>query len=230
MGAVPVARSGRDPGWPGCGVPAGLAGVRRARDHAAHVCDRIVALVPVLVGGRGAWDQATRAEARDFSRWIQIAVKPGRAGDAATADIPARAAPARAGVPNPVTGKARPGSGYAPATVTHSESVLRGFYDFHCEAGTGPIVNPFPLARARRGRAHAHHNPMEPFRGERSGRYRPQLARRAPHHIPEEKFNELFAALARTATGHWWHSGYPPGRARPSCSARRAGMPIPGSS
>ena len=26
------------------------------------------------------WDQATRAEARDFSRWIQIAVKPGRAG------------------------------------------------------------------------------------------------------------------------------------------------------
>jgi len=26
------------------------------------------------------WDQATRAEARDFSRWIQIAVKPGRQG------------------------------------------------------------------------------------------------------------------------------------------------------
>ena len=106
-----------------------------------------------------AWDQATRAEARDFSRWIQIAVKPGHAagpGDAAGAGATA----ARAGVPNPVTGKAPPGSGYAPATVTHSESVLRGFYDFHLEAGTGPIVNPFPLARGRRGRAHAHHNPM----------------------------------------------------------------------
>jgi integrase len=157
------------------------------------------------------WDQATRAEARDFSRWIQIAVKPGRAGDAATADIPARAAPARAGVPNPVTGKARPGSGYAPATVVHSESVLRGFYDFHCEAGTGPVVNPFPLARARRGRAHAHHNPMEPYRGERSGRYRPRLARRAPHHIPEEKFNELFAALGshrdRALVAFWVSTG-----------------------
>ena len=126
------------------------------------------------------WDQATRAEGRDFSRWIQIAVKPGRAGDAATAGVRAGAAPARAEVPNPVTGKARPGSGYAPATVTHSESFLRGFYDFHCEAGTGPIVNPFPLARARRGRAHAHHNPMEPYRGERSGRYR-EPAEHAQH-------------------------------------------------
>ena len=172
------------------------------------------------------WDQATRAEARDFSRWIQIAVKPGRAGDAARAG----AVVARAGVPNPVTGKAPPGSGYAPATVVHSESVLRGFYDFRCEAGTGPTVNPFPLARARRGRAHAHHNPMEPYRGERSGRYRPRLARRAPHHIPEEKFNELFARWARTATGRWSHSGCPPGRARQSCSTRCAGMSIPGSS
>ena len=27
-----------------------------------------------------AWDLATRAEARDFSRWIQIAAKPGRTG------------------------------------------------------------------------------------------------------------------------------------------------------
>ena len=156
------------------------------------------------------WDQATRAEARDFSRWIQIAVKPGRTGgpgDAARAG----AAAARAGVPNPVTGKAPPGGGYAPATVTHSESVLRGFYDFHLEAGTGPIVNPFPLARGRRGRAHAHRNPMEPYRGERSGRYRPRLARRAPHHIPEEKFNELFAALGshrdRALVAFWVSTG-----------------------
>ena len=107
-----------------------------------------------------SWDQATRAEARDFSRWIQIAAKPGRTGGPGgpgqgRAGVPARAALTRTGVPNPVTGKARPGRGCAPATVTHSESVLRGFYDFHCEAGTGPIVNPFPLARGRRGRAHA---------------------------------------------------------------------------
>ena len=49
--------------------------------------------------------------------------------------------------------------------MAHCESVLRGFYDFHLEAGTGPMVNPFPLSRHRSGgRAHAHHNPMEPVR------------------------------------------------------------------
>ena len=110
-----------------------------------------------------------------------------------------------------MTGKAPPGRGYAPATAAHGESVLRGFYDFHREAGTGPMVNPFPLARGRRGRVHAHHNPMEPYRGERSGRYRPRLARRAPHHIPEEKFNQLFAALGshrdRALVAFWVSTG-----------------------
>ena len=69
---------------------------------------------------------------------------------------------------------ARPYAGVGPRL--HSETVLRGFYDFHLDAGTGPIMNPFPLDRARRGgRAHAHHNPMEPYRDERAGLYRPRL-------------------------------------------------------
>ena len=165
------------------------------------------------------WDQATRAEARDFCCWIQQAVKPDRAGrgdGAGDAGGPAGADPGRggggAGVPNPVTGKAPPGRGYAAATVLHCESVLRGFYDFCGETGTGPVVNPFPLARVRRGRrAHAHRNPMEPRRGERSGLYRPRLARRAPHHIPEEKFNQLFAALGshrdRALVAFWVSTG-----------------------
>ena len=49
------------------------------------------------------------------------------------------------------------------------------------------------------------------YRGERSGRYRPRLARRAPHHIPEEKFNELFAALGshrdRALVAFWVSTG-----------------------
>jgi len=95
-----------------------------------------------------------------------------------------------------VTGKAPPGTRYAPATAAHSETVLRSFYEFHLEAGSGPMVNPFPLSRNRRGgRANAHHNPMEPFRNERSGLYRPRVAARAPRRIPDEKFDELFAAL-----------------------------------
>jgi Phage integrase, N-terminal SAM-like domain len=78
------------------------------------------------------WDQVTRAEARDFCRWLLIAGKPGAGG------------------------------GYAVATAAHCETVLRHFYDFHLEAGTGPMVNPFPLVRGRAGRPGAHRNPMDP--------------------------------------------------------------------
>ena len=143
------------------------------------------------------WDQATRVEARDFCRWLQV---DGQAGAAALAvsrlaalrDRVRRPAAATA---NAVTGKPSRGGRYEAATVAHCESVLRGFYDFHLEAGTGPMVNPFPLARHRRpGRANAHHNPMEPFGGQRSGRYRPKVVARAPRCIPDERFDALFAA------------------------------------
>src|SRR5258705_13902149 len=87
---------------------------------------------------------------------------------------------------NAVTGKAMRGRRYAAATVAHCETVLRGFYDFHLEAGTGPMVNPFPLDRYRgAGRVDTHHNPMEPFSGHRSGRYRPKGEERGPGGIPD---------------------------------------------
>jgi hypothetical protein len=80
--------------------------------------------------------------------------------------------------------------------VAHCESALRGFYGFHLEAGTGPMVNPFPLSRPRgAGRAQAHHNPMEAFAGQRSSRYRPKGVSRAPRCIPDERFDALFAQL-----------------------------------
>jgi len=169
-------------------------------------------------GGQRGWDQATRIEARDFCCWIQVTVKPagaGRPDDGGAATGLARSAvgPLGAGarVPNRVTGKAAPGRTYAAATTTHNENVLRGFYDFHRDAGSGPMVNPFPLSRSRRGRAHAHHNPMEPHRGERSGLYRPRLARQAPHHIPDEAFGELFAGLGsdrdRALVAFWVSTG-----------------------
>jgi site-specific recombinase XerC len=92
---------------------------------------------------------------------------------------------------SPPTGRA-----YAPSVRAHSETVLRCFYEFHVEAGTGPIVNPFPLDRSRRGqRAHAHHNPMEPYRRERAGLYRPRVPARIPRNVPDEEFNEIFARL-----------------------------------
>jgi integrase len=151
------------------------------------------------------WDQVTRAEARDFCRWIQLTAKPPRAGSRRRSDG------ARAGTPNPVTGKPSPGPRYAAATAAHSESVLRGFYEFHREAGSGPMVNPFPLARGRGVRAHAHRSPMEPRRDERSGLYRPRLAVRVPRRIPDEDFNALFAGLRsnrdRALVAFWVSTG-----------------------
>jgi site-specific recombinase XerD len=126
------------------------------------------------------WNMAMRAEARDFCRWMQVAGKPAR---------PHWRAPERSPVP------AAAGA-YAPSVRAHSETVLRCFYEFHLEAGTGPVVNPFPLDRSRRGRrGHAHHNPMEPFRDERAGLYRPAVPSRIPRSVPDEEFNEIFARL-----------------------------------
>lgn len=150
------------------------------------------------------WARATRTEARDFARWMQLADKPirthwrRRAKEAAGVSVErteAQAKPPR-GTPNPVTGKFAPGPKYAATTRAHCETVLRNFYDFHREEGTGPLLNPFPLDRSRRnGRADAHHNPMEPFKGERQGRYRPRVPRRVPRRIPDALFDALFAAL-----------------------------------
>jgi len=117
----------------------------------------------------------------------------------------------RAGTPNAVTGKAAPGIKYASATVAHCETVLRSFYEFHLETDSGPIVNPFPLARTRNGRPNAHRNPMDPFKAERTGRYRPKVAVRIPRAIPDEKFDELFAALGshrdRALVAFWVSTG-----------------------
>ena len=131
-----------------------------------------------------AWDRATRPDARDFCRWLQLAGKPVR---------PHWRQRDRPGPPAPAVAS---GEVYAPSVRAHSETVLRGFYDFHREAGTGPLVNPFPLDRSRRGgRAHAHHNPMEPYHPERSGLFRPAVPSRVPRSVPDEEFNEIFAAL-----------------------------------
>jgi integrase len=155
------------------------------------------------------WERASREEARDFSCWIGLTVK-----QRLQTSRP-RAAQWSSGVlgpPNPVTGKPGTGDGYAPASIAHSETVLRRFYDFHRDAGSGPIVNPFPLDMGRRsGRANAHHNPMQQWRPERVGRYRPTVPRRFPRASPDAWFNELFAALGsnrdRALVAFWISTG-----------------------
>ncbi len=138
-----------------------------------------------LWGAEVSWERATRTEAREFCRLLQGADKPVRPhwrhqDTAIAASV----------VVAPAQGR------YAPSVRAHSETVLRNFYDFHCQAGSGPMLNPFPLDRARRDRrANAHHNPMEPLRNERAGAYRPSVATRIPRAIPDEEFNEIFARL-----------------------------------
>lgn len=159
------------------------------------------------------WDQATRAEARDFCCWIQLAAKPER---------PHWRQPG-AGPPDQAPGGPASGARYAAATVVHCETVLRSFYEFHLESGAGPMVNPFPLARSRRVRPNAHRSPMEPFRAERAGRYRPKTARRIPRQIPDEKFDEMFAGLGshrdRALVAFWVSTG---ARASELLGGRRA--------
>ena len=155
------------------------------------------------------WREATRIEARDFCRWLQVADKPARPHwRARPVDPGTTSSPVRPGTVNPVTGKASPGSGYAAVTAAHCESVLRGFYDFHLEAGSGPMVNPFPMSRHRESR---HHNPMDPFVGQRSGRYRPRVVSRAPRCIPDGRFDEVFARLGshrdRALVAFWVSTG-----------------------
>lgn len=159
------------------------------------------------------WDQATRVEARDFVRWLQVTAKPtGRHWRHPDGGAPGAGAAPPLVRTNAVTGKRSRGDRYEAATVAHCESVLRGFYDFHLEAGSGPMLNPFPLARhARAGRAGAHHNPMEPFAVQRRGRYRPKVVARAPRSIPDEQFDGLFAQLGshrdRALVAFWVSTG-----------------------
>jgi integrase len=130
-----------------------------------------------------AWERATRVEAREFARWLQVSGKPARPHW-------------RGRERQDVTAGRSSGRAYSVSVRAHSETVLRGFYGFHREAGTGPLLNPLPLDRSRRGRrAHAHHNPMDPQRNERTGRYRPTVASRIPRSIPDSEFNEIFARL-----------------------------------
>ena len=119
------------------------------------------------------------------------------------------------------TGKAPPGPGYAPATVAHCETVARGFYEFHLRTGTGPMVNPFPLARGRSGRRRARTGTRW-SRSARSaaGLYRPKVAGAGRGRSRMRSSASCSRRWARTGTGHWWRSGCRPGCARRSCSAR----------
>ena len=127
------------------------------------------------------WDQVTRAEARDFCRWLQIAGKPGR-GRRVTRRRRRRTARRCCGILRfPPRGRDRPDGEPVPA---------------------GPRPGRAPGA---------HHNPMEPFPRERAGLFRPRVPQRVPRSIPDEQFSELFARLGshrdRALVAFWVSTG-----------------------
>ena len=166
-----------------------------------------------------AWDQVTWAEARDFARRLQLADKPARGRRQAKPVSRTRTA----GAPNPVTGKPSPGPGYVAGDGCALRNCAAALLRLHVDAGTGPIINPFPLDRGRRGRGANARNPMEPHRMQRSGQFRPRLQHRIPRSIPDEKFNELFAQLPslrdRALVAFWVSTG---ARASELLGARQA--------
>ena len=158
-------------------------------------------------GRRGAWDQATRVEARDFCRWIQLAAKPApgapgtggarvrRGGNAAVNPVTGKPAPA-------VTMRPRPGRTPRPCCGPFTTSTWR--------PGPGRWSTRSRW-RPAGGRAHAHHNPMEPFR--RAQRPVPSRGWSSGSRgsIPDEKFDELFAGLRshrdRALVAFWVSTG-----------------------
>ncbi len=140
----------------------------------------------LLAAGRS--ESTVRSYGMDLLRWFRFCWAAGVVWD--------RAARADARDFSRWLRQGRGGAAFAPSVRAHSETVLRHFYGFCLDAGTGPVINPFPLDRSRKaGRAHAHHNPMEPYRNERSGLYRPRVPSRIPRAIPDEEFNAIFARL-----------------------------------
>ena len=66
-----------------------------------------------------SWDRATRMEARDFCRWLQVAGRPSPPHWRRQLEPRVRTGLAAAA-----------GPAYAASVRAHSETVLRGFYDF----------------------------------------------------------------------------------------------------
>jgi integrase len=140
-----------------------------------------------LIAVEVPWDKASPADLRDFVLWLLHAEKPSSRRRTVSAST--------AGTVNPVTRKQYPGDRYGPATIAHSNAVLRSFYEFWIEQGSGPLVNPVPRDRVGSGRPHGHQNPMQPFRAEGRLRYNPPRPKRRPRAMPDELWLDLFGTM-----------------------------------
>lgn len=131
------------------------------------------------------WERATESDVAVMVAWLRTAPNPQRERSAVS--------PA-AGSVNLVTGKPALGPGYSKRTINHALSVVSGFYEYHGHYGRGPVVNPVPSSAERR-RALSHLSPLEPKPVVGRARLRQKVPARPPRAIPDERWDELFAAM-----------------------------------
>jgi len=133
------------------------------------------------------WQQATRAEVRDWVRWMRTTenVQRRRSG---------RGRPAP-GTVNVLTGKPYLPEGLAPSTINHALSTLTSFYEFAVEGDLGPMVNPVPRTRADRERVFAHRSPALPRVYGPRAPYRQKEQVRIPRQLSDQLFEEFFTVL-----------------------------------
>ena len=132
------------------------------------------------------WNKATAVDVKDFVLWLLSATKPRK--------LPRTVSAPSAGTVNTVTRKRYLDDRYQARTVRHSNAVVRDFYEFWLDVGSGPLVNPVPLDRSTR-RANAHHNPLDQFRPQGRIAYNPKLPKLKPRAMPDERWADVFAAL-----------------------------------
>jgi integrase len=126
-------------------------------------------------------------EVRDFVLWLRSARK---ATPRRSSDHPPP------GSLNPKTGKRYLTNGFAPTTINHNLAVINALYAYAISSGQGPLLNPVPARTSTsRGRAAAHHGPLEPFPAQRRAAYRQRVPTLLPRAIPDDLFNEPFAAM-----------------------------------
>ena len=167
------------------------------------------------------WDRATRVEARDFCRWLQIAGKPTRP-HWRRGDEPAGGARRWRAARRP----------YAASVRAHSETVLRSFYDFHLDVGHRTDPQPVPAgsvpARPPGARASQPDGPSTQRAGRAVSAEGAEPGYRAASRTRSSTRSS--PGWARTGTGRWWRSTSPPGRGRASCCRSPRAGPTRGAS
>ena len=134
------------------------------------------------------WERAERVDVRAFIEHLRETPNPQRLRRRPDGPPP--------GSVNALTGKLELSAKYAARTINHQLSVLFGFYEHACAADLGPLINPVPAQRTRRGtRPNAHRNPMQDFVIHRRANYRQKTPRSVWRAIPDEAAAALFDAL-----------------------------------